>query len=161
MCNIFSGHIVTEKGKDWGKVIVITGIHHEEDRKNKRVSKYEENLLAWETKEPGSLESGVKITHSCGNDISEKEKQALVEITNAGIIKLGYNYFMKRIPNNNLQYFFVYCNSDFKKWYSKDFMKRIPDNHLQYFLKYCNEYKDIWSKHPRMKKYLNSKRNNK
>ena len=33
MCKIFSGHIIMdENSKDWGKVIYLSGIHHELDR---------------------------------------------------------------------------------------------------------------------------------
>jgi len=32
MCKLYSGHVVIEKGKRWGDVIFLSGIHHEEDK---------------------------------------------------------------------------------------------------------------------------------
>lgn len=43
MCNIFSGEVSFDKGKDFGTVYFITGVHHEEDLKQIP----HENLLCW------------------------------------------------------------------------------------------------------------------
>lgn len=97
MCNVFSGHVVTEPGKHWGKVLIVTGIHHEKDREHKSVSKFGENIAAWETLTEGDLNSGVKIVHSCGKSIPQKEVVALVEITSNYLKKSGYNSIIKQI----------------------------------------------------------------
>ena len=80
MCNIFSGHIVTDKSsKDWGKVLFVSGIHHEKDRLAPRVSKYEPHLLAWETKFPADF-STVKATHTCGQQLPAEDKNTLLDL---------------------------------------------------------------------------------
>ena len=94
MCDLFSGHVVTEKGKNWGKVLVITGVHHEKDREDKSVKKYDTNLIAWETEEKANVNSGVKFTHDCGQGISGKEKEELKKIVDKYIKKKGNNYFL-------------------------------------------------------------------
>ena len=80
MCNIFSGHIVIDKKhKEWGKVIFLSGIHHEKDR-NKIYETHGKDikLLAWESEEKLSL-TKFEFTHSEG-DISEKEKKEYAKI---------------------------------------------------------------------------------
>ncbi len=101
MCNFVSGHVVTEKGKNWGKVLVFTAIHNEIDRQQKSFFKYGENLIAWETIKPGNVSEGVNFTHDCGKNIPKKEKSALKEIVNDWIIKKGIDYFIKKIFKNN------------------------------------------------------------
>jgi hypothetical protein len=74
MCNIFSGHIMTEKGKDWGKVIFLSGIHHEKDREQIKTEK----IIAWESIKPCSLDE-FKFSHDCGQNLTAKEKDSLME----------------------------------------------------------------------------------
>ena len=104
MCNLFSGHTVIDKGADWGKVLVVTGIHHEKDREDKRVSKYGENLLAWETIEKANVNSGVKVAHVCGKKLSKEEIEAILEITNQWIKGKGNDWFIRIVAKseNNL-----------------------------------------------------------
>lgn len=63
MCTLFSGHIVADEGKDWGKVLFITGIHHEKDREI--IGDKYKKLIAWETRRAFDL-SEVVITHDSG-----------------------------------------------------------------------------------------------
>ena len=80
MCNVFSGLIVTQKGKDWGKVLFTTGVHHEKDREIHK-KKYGDNMLAWESKKPYSLKDGFIFTHTLNVNIKEQiELLKLVEI---------------------------------------------------------------------------------
>ncbi len=76
MCNIFSGHIIAQKDhKDWGKVIFLSGIHHEKDRE-KIYKKYKDNnirLVAWESKEPYSLDE-FKFTHAVNVSVKEQKE---------------------------------------------------------------------------------------
>ena len=97
MCNLFSGHVCTEPGRNWGKVLVITGVHHEKDREHKSVSRCGENLIAWETVEKADVTSGVKIVHTSGQTVQEQEKQALIEIVNAWILKKGDQFFYGKV----------------------------------------------------------------
>ena len=97
MCQLFSGHVVTEKGKNWGKILVVTGIHHDKDREHSSVKKFGENLSAWETIEKADINSGVKFVHSCGKKISKDEESALIEIVNAWIKKKGPVYFFEKV----------------------------------------------------------------
>jgi len=76
MCNAFSGLIVAEKGKDWGKVLFLSGVHHEKDRE-KIKSKYGDNVLAWESNEPYQLDK-FEFTHAI--NVSEKEQKELLEL---------------------------------------------------------------------------------
>ena len=78
MCNIFSGHVVADKGKDWGKVLIVTGVHHEVDRE-KIGDKYK-SLVAWETKEDLTFNKGVKTTHDCGSGVDKEEITALLKL---------------------------------------------------------------------------------
>ena len=78
MCNIFSGHIGYKKGKEWGKIYYLSGVHHEEDRK--KIS--HEQLLAWESKKECSLKNGFNIVHDCGGNVSIKEKRKLITLLN-------------------------------------------------------------------------------
>jgi hypothetical protein len=75
MCNVFSGLVVTKKGKDWGKVIFDSGAHHEKDRM-KYAKEYGDELLAWESTEPYSLED-FKITHTL--NVSKEESDLLLD----------------------------------------------------------------------------------
>ena len=79
MCNVFSGLVVTEKGKDWGKVLFSSGVHHEKDRET--YSQYGDNVLAWESKKSYSLVDGFKFTHNL--NVSEKEAKALLKLVEA------------------------------------------------------------------------------
>ena len=97
MCTLFSGHVVNEKGKNWGKVIVITGIHHEEDREKIK----ETQIIAWETKEKADVNSGVNFVHNCGQNIPLLELRKLQNIVEEKIKKLGNNYFIKKIAESN------------------------------------------------------------
>ena len=111
MCNLWSGHVVTEKGKDWGKVLFITGIHHEKDRENPQVGKYKSNLLAWETIKEGSFNKGVKITHDCGQNISSKEKKALIELVNTWGQNQKRIDLLSKITGSDYAYYFIRdCN---------------------------------------------------
>jgi hypothetical protein len=76
MCNIFSIHICFEKGKNWGKIFYISGVHHEKDREKIKTEK----LLALETIKTADMTGGWKITHLCGQKISKKEEWALLQI---------------------------------------------------------------------------------
>ena len=81
MCEIFSGHIITDKEhKDWGKVIYLSGIHHEKDREkiHKEYGK-DIKLAAWQTKKYASFKNRFEITTSVG-DIAEKEKKELLSL---------------------------------------------------------------------------------
>jgi len=80
MCNIFSGLIVTKKGKDWGKVLFLSGVHHEKDRK-KVQAKYGDETLAWESKEEYSLTSGFNFTHAV--NVSAAEQKELLKLVEA------------------------------------------------------------------------------
>ena len=50
MCNIFSGHIVSEKSENFGKIYYITGVHHDKDRQ-KIPAKDLQYLIAWESED--------------------------------------------------------------------------------------------------------------
>jgi hypothetical protein len=76
MCNVFSGLIVTKKGKDWGKVLFLSGVHHEKDRE-KIKDKYGDEVLAWESVNPYSL-TDFKFTHEL--NVSEKEQKELMKL---------------------------------------------------------------------------------
>jgi len=83
MCNFLSGHIVADTASaDWGKVLVVTGIHHEVDREDPRVAKYDGELAAWETYMPGTFEDGFHITHGFHNSakITKENRRALCEV---------------------------------------------------------------------------------
>ena len=78
MCNIFSGHIISDKShKDWGKIIFLSGIHHEKDREIIYKEYGQIKLVAWESVKESSLTEGFKITHSEG-DLTEIEKKELL-----------------------------------------------------------------------------------
>jgi hypothetical protein len=78
MCNIFSGHIISDKNhKDWGKIIFLSGIHHEKDREIIYKEYGQIKLVAWESVKESSLTEGFKITHSEG-DLTEIEKKELL-----------------------------------------------------------------------------------
>ena len=78
MCNIFSGHIISDKShKDWGKIIFLSGTHHEEDREIIYKEYGQIKLVAWESVKEFSLAAGFKITHSEG-DLTEIEKKELL-----------------------------------------------------------------------------------
>jgi len=72
MCNVFSGLIVTKKDKDWGKVLFLSGVHHEKDREQVK-DKYGDNVLAWESITPYSLDK-FKFTHTLNIDKNEQSK---------------------------------------------------------------------------------------
>ena len=74
MCTIFSGHISCKKGKDWGKVYFISGIHHEKDRRQIK----HERLIAWETE--GYTLDQFRVSHDCGSDVKEDEKKELMKL---------------------------------------------------------------------------------
>ena len=76
MCNVFSGLIVTKKGKDWGKVLFLSGVHHEKDRA-KIKDKYGDDVLAWECVIPYSLKE-IKFTHEL--NVSQKEQTELMKL---------------------------------------------------------------------------------
>jgi len=76
MCNVFSGLIVTEKGKDWGKVLFLSGVHHEKDRE-KVMKKYGDNVIAWESVTPYSLEN-LKFTHKI--NVTKNEQIELLKL---------------------------------------------------------------------------------
>ena len=78
MCNVFSGLIVTKKGKDWGKVLFLSGVHHEKDREKVK-KKYGDNILAWESITPYSLDK-FKFTHEL--NILAKEQKELMSLVN-------------------------------------------------------------------------------
>jgi len=80
MCNIFSGLIVTKKGKDWGKVLFLSGLHHEKDREQVQ-AKYGDETLAWESKEEYSLTSGFNFTHTV--NVSAAEQKELLKLVEA------------------------------------------------------------------------------
>jgi hypothetical protein len=105
MCNYYSGHIVTEKGKDWGKILMVTGVFHEIDRIDPKVSKYGENLLAWETVKEFTFSEGIKFTHSCGQDISAEEQEMLKEIVEDWATKKGDGYFLQKLKMMNFDIF--------------------------------------------------------
>ncbi|MHA1751395.1 MAG: hypothetical protein ACTSYZ_03410, partial [Candidatus Helarchaeota archaeon] len=76
MCNVFSGHIVSDKGsKRFGEIIYKSGVHHEKDRESID-SKLK--IVAWESVSPMSLKD-FKFTHSQG-DLTEKEKTELMKL---------------------------------------------------------------------------------
>jgi len=80
MCNIFSGHIISDKDhKDWGKIIFLSGIHHEKDREIIYKEYGQIKLTAWESNEEFKLDKGFKITHSEG-DLTELEKTELLKL---------------------------------------------------------------------------------
>lgn len=79
MCNVFSGLIVTKKGKDWGKALFLSGVHHEKDRE-KVAKKYGDEVIAWESVNSYSLDS-FKFTHTF--KISEKEQKELLKLVNS------------------------------------------------------------------------------
>jgi len=76
MCNVFSGLIVTKKGKDWGKVLFLSGVHHEKDRE-KIKDKYGDEVLAWESVRSYDL-TDFKFTHEL--NVSEKEQKELMKL---------------------------------------------------------------------------------
>jgi hypothetical protein len=135
MCNYYSGHIVTEKGKDWGKVLMITGVHHEKDREDSKVSKYGENLLAWETVKEFTFSEGIKFTHACGQKISAEEKQALKEIVEDWAKEKGGEYFLRFIQDDDGRYRYCVDVEDLESLYSK-----IEDDYYRYF--YCMDVED-------------------
>ena len=76
MCNVFSGHIVSDKdSKRFGEIIYKSGVHHEKDRESID-SKLK--IVAWESVSPMSLKN-FKFTHSQG-DLTEKEKNELMKL---------------------------------------------------------------------------------
>ena len=83
MCNVFSGLIVTKKGKEWGKVLFLTGLHHEKDRK-KIKKKYGDEVLAWESKKEYSLKDGFKFTHT----LNVSKVMELIEAWANGVLLL-------------------------------------------------------------------------
>ena len=83
MCNIFSGLIVTKKGKDWGKVLFLSGVHHEKDREQIK-EKYGDETLAWESTEKYSL-TEFKFTHTI--NVNKKEQKELMKILKAWVKK--------------------------------------------------------------------------
>ena len=97
MCQIFSGHVVADKGKDWGKVLVVTGVHHEVDRE-KIGSKYKK-LVAWETIESCTFKKGVKAVHDCGSSLGKKETNKLLK-------------FALQYGKDNLDYLFKLVSKD-------------------------------------------------
>ena len=122
MCNLFSGHIVTDKeSKDWGKVLFVTGVHHEKDREDPRVSKYGSNLLAWETKSKGTFNDGVEITHDCGQNLSNKEKNTLLELVAEWGKKQKRSNLVRHITESEDAYYFIRdCNPTKEE---KDYLK--------------------------------------
>ena len=80
-CNIFSGHIIAELDKNWGKVEFHTGVHHELDREiiYKKYKRNDIRMLAWESEEEASLEK-FEFAHDCGQSIPKLEKEALMYI---------------------------------------------------------------------------------
>jgi hypothetical protein len=80
MCNVFSGLVVTKKGKNWGKVLFDSGVHHEKDRKKFR-KKYGDNVLAWESNVEYSLKDGFKFTHTL--NVDEKQRKELMKLVQA------------------------------------------------------------------------------
>ena len=77
MCEIISGHIISDKShKDWGKVILKSGIHHELDREEIYKEYGKIKLTAWQTKKYASFSEGFEFTVSEGN-IPEQKKELL------------------------------------------------------------------------------------
>ena len=76
MCHTFSGEVSFDKGKDFGTVYFITGVHHEEDLKQIP----HENLLCWESNAVGTFEKGIRFTHDCGKDVSGVVKKELEKL---------------------------------------------------------------------------------
>lgn len=84
MCEVFSGHIVIDKEhKDFGKVLYLSGIHHEKDREE-LLKKYgsKVRLAAWETKTYATFADGVELTHTQG-DITETERVEYIKLIKA------------------------------------------------------------------------------
>jgi len=78
MCNFLSGHIISDpNSKDWGKVFVITGVHHEIDRQDPRLARYDGQLAAWETNSAGTFADGFHITHDSGSMLNVAQRDAL------------------------------------------------------------------------------------
>ena len=97
MCQVFSGHVVGDKGKDWGKVVVVTGVHHEKDRE-KIGNKYKK-LVAWETVESCTFDKGVRAVHDCGSSLPSKEINKLLEfVVEYG--KKNIDYLFKLVGND-------------------------------------------------------------
>ena len=165
MCNIFSGHIVTDKDSpDWGKVLFVTGVHHEKDREHPSVSKYAGKIAAWESVDTGSFASGVKFTHDCGQDISAVDKQALLDLVNEwgkaqervdliSSFDSGYAYLfcldceptaeerkimVERITDSKYAYLFCrYCTPTAEE--RKILVERVTDSWYAYlFCCFCN-----------------------
>ena len=64
MCEIFSGHIISDKTrKDWGTIIYLSGIHHEKDREQ-IFKKYGDTIqiAAWQTKKYCSFKDGFELS---------------------------------------------------------------------------------------------------
>ena len=142
MCNLWSGHVVTDKeSKDWGKVLLITGIHHEKDRENKKVSKYKSNLLAWETIKEGSFNKGVKITHDCGQNISSKEKKALIELVNTWGQNQKRIDLLSKITGSDYAYYFIRDCKPSKEEREIAFNKITESNDAYSFIKDCKPSK--------------------
>jgi hypothetical protein len=77
MCNVFSGHIVSDKdSKKFGEIIYKTGVHHEKDREEIDPKL---KIVAWETVAPMSFKKGFQFPHSQG-DITEKTKTELMKL---------------------------------------------------------------------------------
>ena len=141
MCNYYSGHIVTEKGKNWGKILMITGVHHEIDREDPLVKKFGENLLAWETKKSFTFSEGIKFTHSCGKYIREEEKQALRELILSWAKKKGDKYFLKYITEDEWKY--KYCR-DVKD--REELWSTIKEDEWKvYYCQIIKDRKELWS----------------
>jgi hypothetical protein len=87
MSTLFSGHVVTSKDENWGKVLVITGFNHKKDREDPIVSKHEPYLLAWETIKEFDVRSGVRFTHDCGQNLSKEDKDSLKIIVDAWVLE--------------------------------------------------------------------------
>lgn len=95
MSQLFSGHVVTEKGNDYGRVIIITGNDYIDDRKYHDVYKYCNNLIAWQTNKIGNINFGVKLLKNHNNLITKEDEIILKEIIESKLKKIGFVQMIK------------------------------------------------------------------
>ena len=170
MCNMFSGHVVSQHGKDWGKVIYLSGIHHERDAKTPMVKKYGKDVIAWETLKTGNKDSGVRFSHVCHGMCCTVDEYGLESIVEKWLKKQSYEYLIGSIADEDLSYFPhccfdsinlwfddvidrisdkylldfpLYCSNSINLWFGK-VINRIPDKDLYYFLLRCSDSIDLW-----------------
>jgi len=128
--------VADKNHKDWGKVLFISGIHHEKDRET-IFTKYGKDikLIAWETKTDYIFDAGFKFVHDCGHDILEKDKAVLMQLLEKwASTHDSYELFLRITDSNDAYYYCRYVKD------RKEVRDKITDSYYAYL--YCCFVKD-------------------